>query len=200
MGVLMSHYFQDDKTLGHDYQTFTFSCQNITLSLTTDRGVFSRDYVDFGTRVLLNYIEVNQAKNILDLGCGYGPIGLFIARLNGIAKVTLSDVNERVLGLVENNAKHNNIDNVSIVHSDAFSNINDMFDLIVTNPPIRAGKEKVFEMYEGAYEHLVDEGVLYVVIQKKQGAPSSVKKLEALFGNCQIVAKEKGYWVLLAKK
>lgn len=196
----MSHYFTDDKTLEHDYQTFDFQMRNVSLKLTTDRGVFSKDYVDFGTQVLLENLALDDCKKALDLGCGYGPIGLFIATYNKTCDVLLADVNPRALELVEMNIINNHIEHAKVMLSNGFEHIHSTFDLIVTNPPIRAGKETVFRMYEGAYEHLEKGGVFYVVIQKKQGAPSSVAKIESLFGHCEILTKTKGYWVLFAKK
>ena len=196
----MSHYFIADETLDHDYQTFQFDMRDVSLKLTTDRGVFSRNYVDFGTRVLLENLTLDGVKKALDLGCGYGPIGLFIARYDEDIQVTLSDVNDRAIALVKKNILDNKIKNAKPILSNVFESIKDTFDLIVTNPPIRAGKDTVFEIYEGAFEHLEKGGLLYVVILKKQGAPSSVAKIESLFGHCEIVAKTKGYWILFAKK
>ncbi len=196
----MSHYFTTDKSLEHGYQNVKLELRGVRLILTTDRGVFSRNYIDFGTRVLLDYIDLDNVKKALDLGCGYGPIGLFIASYNENVDVTLVDVNERAIALVDMNIKNNKISNAKTAISDVFDSITETFDLIVTNPPIRAGKDTVFKIYEESYNHLGDGGSLYVVIQKKQGAPSSVAKLEEIFGNCEIVTKTKGYWVLLAKK
>ena len=196
----MSHYFKTDETLEHGYQIFNVDVRGVSLSLTTDRGVFSKNYVDFGTRVLLEHLDLNDVKKALDLGCGYGPIGLFMARYDDQIDVTMSDVNERAISLVKKNISNNNIKNAKVVLSGAFEAIDDTFDLIVTNPPIRAGKETVFAIYEGAYEHLEKGGIFYVVIQKKQGAPSTLEKITTLFGNGKIVTKTKGYWVLLAKK
>lgn len=196
----MSHYFKTDETLEHGYQTFNVDVRGVSLSLMTDRGVFSKNYVDFGTRVLLEHLDLNDVKKALDLGCGYGPIGLFMARYDDQIDVTMSDVNERAISLVKKNISNNNIKNAKVVLSGAFEAIDDTFDLIVTNPPIRAGKETVFAIYEGAYEHLEKGGIFYVVIQKKQGAPSTLEKITTLFGNGKIVTKTKGYWVLLAKK
>lgn len=196
----MSHYYTTDKSLEHDYQTIKLMIRDIELSLMTDHGVFSRNYIDFGTRVLLENIALNGVKKALDLGCGYGPIGLFIARYDDTINVIMTDVNERAIELVQKNIENNKIINAVVYKSDAFETINETFDLIVTNPPIRAGKETVFKIYEGAYSHLTEGGSLYVVIQKKQGAPSSMKKLEEIFDHCEVVTKTKGYWVLLAKK
>ena len=170
------------------------------LYLKTDRGVFSRKYIDFGSRVLMENLDFEGVKSALDMGCGYGPIGLFIAQHNPDVSVTLVDINERAIDLAKENAKQNQIHNATIIQSNLFEHISDTFDLVVTNPPIRAGKNIVFSIYEEAYQHLNVGGSLYVVIQKKQGAPSSVKKIETLFGSCEIVTKKNGYWILLAKK
>ena len=196
----MSHYFVSDDTLEHAYQTIAFDMRHVRLTLTTDRGVFSRNYIDYGTKVLIENLTLDHVKKALDMGCGYGPVGLFIASYDSAIDVVLSDVNERAIELVKKNMSDNHIAHAKPVLSNAFEHIDDSFDLIVTNPPIRAGKDTVFSIYEGAYNHLNDHGSSYVVIQKKQGAPSSVKKLEEIFGNCEILEKSKVYWVLLAKK
>ncbi len=196
----MSHYYITDDTLDHTYQTIDFDMRNVRLILTTDRGVFSRNYIDYGTKILIENLDLNHVKKALDIGCGYGPVGLFIAGYDNEINVVLSDVNERAIALAKKNIEDNHISHAKALVSHVFEKINESFDLIVTNPPIRAGKDTVFSIYEGANNHLNDGGSLYVVIQKKQGAPSSVKKIETLFGNCEILVKSKGYWVLLAKK
>lgn len=199
---MTEHYFSNTPSASSNEETFSFELRGQTFRFTSDRGVFSKKEVDFGSRVLIDSFEVNNVKGpILDVGCGYGPIGLTIAKLRPDEQVHMVDVNERALALSEKNAKANGINNVQIYQSSCYSNveIND-FSTILTNPPIRAGKRIVHEILEGAYNHLVEQGELWVVIQKKQGAPSALAKLESLFEEVEVVEKKKGYYIIRAKK
>lgn len=197
----MSHYFENDKDLKHDIQTHHFKILETTLILNTDHGVFSKENLDFGTRVLLESLDLSHAFNtIIDMGCGYGPIGIYVAKNQPKARVIMADINERAVYLAQENARLNKVKNVFIMVSDLFEKISEKADLIITNPPIRTGKKTIFKLYEDAYKHLVDGGFFYVVIQKKQGAPSTFEKLQVLFNSVTILKKEKGYWVLLAQK
>lgn len=137
-------------------------------------------------------------ENILDVGTGYGPIGLFAAKFWPDQVVDMIDVNERGLDLAKRNAQLNHIDNVNIYASDIYSQVDKRYGLILTNPPIRAGKKVVSTILAEAKNHLVKAGVLLVVIQKKQGEPSARKLMEATFGNCEIVTRDKGYYILKA--
>ncbi len=197
----MSHYYLNDKTLNHEIQTIKFKINNHEINLDTDRGVFSRDGLDFGSRVLLENINFSaDLTQIIDMGCGYGPMGIYAAKMCPNAHVIMADVNERAALLATQNLSKNMVENAEVYVSFLFENITQKADLIMSNPPIRAGKKTVFDLYDQAYDHLLKNGRFYAVIQKKQGAPSSVKKLEELFGNCEVIAKVKGYWVLLAIK
>ncbi len=197
----MSHYFKDDENLNHDIRKKEILINGTRLDFFTDRGVFSKENLDFGTEVLLKHVEVNQdVKTMIDMGCGYGPIGIYLAKTYPSAHVFMADVNQRAVDLARQNSVLNQVSNITIMKSDLFDQINQEVDFIVTNPPIRAGKEIIFKLYEQAYLHLNTGGLFYCVIQKKQGAPSTYSKIESLFSNCTVIAKEKGYWVLLAKK
>ncbi len=170
------------------------------IHFTTDNGVFSKNTVDFGTRVLLETIDANldlDNKKILDMGCGYGPIGLSIAKAYPNSQVDMVDVNELALELAKKNAANNNINNVKIFKSSQYEDINETdYDLIITNPPIRAGKDVVHGILAGSKKHLNLGGSIVAVIQKKQGAPSAIKKLNEVFENCQTLNKKKGYFIL----
>jgi 16S rRNA (guanine1207-N2)-methyltransferase len=197
----MSHYFQEDKNLNHDIRKKEIFINDIRFEFFTDRGVFSKENLDFGTRQLLKRININQkVKTIIDMGCGYGPIGIYLAKMNPNSHVYMYDINSRAIDLAQKNSELNQVTNTTIKNSYLFEHVDHKVDLIVTNPPIRAGKEIVFDLYEQSYLHLNQGGSFYCVIQKKQGAASTYKKLMALFSNCVIVAKEKGYWILLSKK
>lgn len=138
---------------------------------------------------------------ILDVGCGYGPIGLSLAFSYPDKIVEMVDVNSRAMELARENALSNNIHNIKVYESDCLDQVESKeFAAIVTNPPIRAGKQVVHKIFEQSYHHLVAGGSLWVVIQKKQGAPSAMDKLEQIFGEVEVVEKKKGYYILVAKK
>ncbi len=195
-------YYAENPTSQHDEHVVDYRVNDIDLKFTTDAGVFSKMRVDYGSGVLIKKMpDVNfPSNNILDVGTGYGPLGLFAAKFWPTQTVEMVDVNQRGLDLAKKNAELNHIDNVAIFVSDVYSNIapEKKYGLIVTNPPIRAGKTVVSNILSGAKSHLVSGGVLLVVIQKKQGEPSARKLLTKTFGNCTILKRDKGYYVLQA--
>ena len=195
-------YFTENPTSQHDEHIIDYQVNGIDLKFTTDAGVFSKLRVDYGSGVLIKkMLDVDfPQNNILDVGTGYGPIGLFAAKFWPKQTVEMIDVNERGLDLAKQNAEINHIHNVAIFSSDVYSNISSAkkYGLILTNPPIRAGKKVVSNILSGAKNHLVTDGVLLVVIQKKQGEPSARKLLTKTFGNCTILKRDKGYYVLQA--
>lgn len=172
------------------------------MSFTSDAGVFSKKEVDFGTRLLLETFRFSENYGpVLDVGCGYGPIGLSLAKENPDIKIVMVDVNERALELTAINAKLNKINNIVVQKSNLLNSLNgQMFSSILSNPPIRAGKKIVHQLFEEAKEHLYDSGELWIVIQKKQGAPSAIEKLESLFKEVTVEKKSKGYFIICAKK
>jgi len=199
--AVAEHYYSNQPTAAHDRKMLEVELRGKKLKLMTDTGVFSKGAIDFGSRLLIETIEIAADANVLDIGCGYGPIGLSAALLAPQGRVTMADVNERALALAAENARLNGIRNVQIVISDLFQELSGMaFSVIVSNPPIRAGKQIVHRLFEDAYAHLVDNGELWIVIQKKQGAPSAVEKLEQLFGDVKEITRSKGYWIIKAKK
>ncbi|MYL72911.1 methyltransferase [Halobacillus litoralis] len=200
--VMSEHYYSKKTTTSSEETTWNFELLGHVFTFTTDNAVFSKKEVDFGSRFLIDtFQEPGVQGDILDLGCGYGPIGLSLAKAHEDRHVFMVDVNERALGLAEKNAADNEVVNITIQESDRLQGIVDQkFAAILTNPPIRAGKQVVHTMFEEAKEALLDEGELWVVIQKKQGAPSAKQKLEDLFGNAEVVDKHKGYYILRAKK
>lgn len=195
-------YFAANPDAAHDEHVIDYHVAGIDLKFNTDAGVFSKMRVDYGSGVLIkamHEITFPQGK-ILDVGAGYGPLGLFAAKFWPKSQVDLIDVNERGLALAKRNAELNNINNVKVFESDVYEQVNDQYGLILTNPPIRAGKKVVSAILSGAYDHLQERGVLLVVIQKKQGEPSARKLLKNVFGNCKIVQRDKGYYILKSVK
>jgi 16S rRNA (guanine1207-N2)-methyltransferase len=195
------HYYTGKPTAKHELRTITERLRGRTFSFVTDAGVFSKGGVDFGSRLLIETMELGDGERVLDVGCGYGPIGLSAAALAPHGTVTMIDINERAVELARENAKRNDIENVEIAQSDLFEKVQDReFDSILTNPPIRAGKETVHRIFAEAQKHLVFGGRLWVVIQKKQGAPSAFAKLESLFASVKEVTKDKGYRIFCCVK
>lgn len=199
---MSDHYYSKAPTTRHDRQYIEETLQGKTLKFVTDAGVFSKKGVDFGSKLLIEQLRFPVSARLLDVGCGYGPIGLFAAALMGDqGKVTMIDINERAISLAQENARVNGITNVEILQSNIYERLGSQsFTTIVTNPPIRAGKKVVHQIYEESVERLVSGGELWVVIQKKQGAPSTFGKLEELFEKVEEVYKDKGYRIYRARK
>lgn len=198
---MAEHYYSQKPTAGHDIHTIEATLRGRTYSFQSDAGVFSKKGIDFGSRLLIETMELASDARVLDVGCGYGPIGLAAAALAHRGTVTMIDINERAIELAKRNAQRNGIANVRILQSDRLSEmLQEEFDAVLTNPPIRAGKEVVHGIFEQAAEVLVPGGALWIVIQKKQGAPSAFAKLEELFASVEEVRKDKGYRIFKAVK
>ncbi len=195
----MKHYYTNNQDLISEQTSFTFTYKGVELNFTSDNGVFSKTMIDFGSRVMLDAVLVNDNDKVLDVGCGYGTFGICLKKLNSTISVDMVDVNERAIDLTKLNAQNNGVE-VNSFYSHIYQNVTDTYNVILTNPPIRAGKEVVTEILVKSYEHLVVGGTIWVVIQKKQGAPSAKKKLEEIFGNCTVVKKDKGYYILMSQK
>ncbi|MDD3067751.1 MAG: class I SAM-dependent methyltransferase [Acholeplasmataceae bacterium] len=193
----MSHYFINDPTLDHELKTIDVQIKGTSFRFYTDRGVFSKSGLDFGSKLLLETIQFSSnEKIVIDMGCGYGPMGIYAAKMCPKAIIHMVDVNERALDLALKNAELNHVNNTKFYKSHLFEEIDFKADLIITNPPIRAGKVTIFDLYEQAQKHLNSKGKLILVIQKKQGAPSTFEKLKTLFKYVEILSKDKGYWII----
>lgn len=191
------HYYTNNVDAHSAEKFFDYVLKGHKIRFTTDIGVFSKRDVDFGSRLLVeSFTEPEVDGNILDVGCGYGPIGLSLAKSYTQRNVHMVDVNERALGLTKKNAMNNGIGNVTVYESYCYKEVNDKFAAILSNPPIRAGKKVVHAIIEEAKQHLVENGELWIVIQKKQGAPSAKEKMEQIYGNCEMVSRDKGYFIL----
>ena len=198
----MSHYYDQAPTSASKERLISFEVCGTKISLYTDNGVFSKSRVDEGSLLLLKVVvPLHLSGRILDLGAGYGTLGLSIAVTSPDARVDLAEVNTRALSLCEKNAKLLKVDQrVTCLQSDIYSNIEGPYDSIVVNPPIRAGKKVTYQMYEGAKQHLSDGGSLYLVIRKAQGAESASKYIKELFGNIALLDRKKGYLIYQARK
>lgn len=198
----MSHYYDPNPQTASKIRDISFEIYGKTINLKSDNGVFSKNRVDEGSFAFLKVLlPLNLTGKILDLGCGYGTIGLTIAMFSKEASVTLADINTRALNLCKENAQLLGLSQrVTCLQSNIFENIEGTYDSIVVNPPIRAGKQVTWAMYEGSYQRLIDGGSLYIVIRKNQGGPSASKYIESLFGNVTLLKKDKGYYIYQATK
>ncbi len=198
--TLLEHYFSNNPQIKSEIRTIDFQIGGTDLSFFSDNGVFSKSKIDYGSNVLVTTIlksDNSNVNSILDLGCGYGFMGITLAKILNVS-TDLVDVNNRAVHLCEKNIKLNKVNARAFV-SDIYSNVKDKYDLIVTNPPIRAGKDTVLEFLLKAKEYLNDHGSLWFVIRKDQGAKSVIKALESDYF-CQILEKSKGFYVINAKK
>ncbi|MDN5022229.1 MULTISPECIES: class I SAM-dependent methyltransferase [unclassified Streptococcus] len=191
-------YFDVNPDAAHDIHDLAVVLLGQKMNFYTDAGVFSKKMIDYGSQVLLSSLDFQEGESVLDVGCGYGPIGLSLAKVQGVT-VTMVDVNERALDLAKKNANRNGVE-AQIFSSDVYEAVVGVFDHVISNPPIRAGKKVVHQVITGSFEHLKPGGDLTIVIQKKQGAPSAKAKMEDSFGNCEIVKKDKGYYILRSEK
>ena len=191
-------YYAENPDAAHDIHELRVELLGEKMTFLTDAGVFSKKMVDFGSQLLLKCLEVNQGETVLDVGCGYGPLGLSLAKAYGV-QATMVDINNRALNLARQNAERNKVE-VAIFQSNIYEQVEGKFDHVISNPPIRAGKQVVHEIIEKSRDFLKDGGDLTIVIQKKQGAPSAKSKMEDVFGNCEIVKKDKGYYILRSVK
>lgn len=196
----MSHYYTDNSQLASSPKSFDYYFDNEKFIFTTDNGVFCKENVDYGSYLLIkNTFRQALGNRLLDLGCGWGPVGIIIKRFNPDIEVTAVDVNSRAVELTNLNAVQNKTLIKACLCTDILT-LNLLFDSIILNPPIRAGKVVIYDLYDKAYHTLRENGSLYIVIQKKQGASSSVNKLSELFKTVTVLDREGGYWVIQAIK
>lgn len=192
----MSHYFtKENDTLKSNEKLILVKIKDKSFSFYTDHGVFSKQGLDFGSRLLIETILDNGEKKVLDVGCGYGPLGIIFKSFNPDSDVSMIDVNERAIKLSQKNATKNKAI-VNVFYSDGFSEIKEEYDLIFTNPPIRAGKDVIYAFFNGAKNHLQAEGMFFFVMNKKHGAPSAIKKCEEIFSSVEVINKKSGYYII----
>lgn len=198
---MSEHYYTRRPGAAHAETSFSVTLRGMDFRFVTDAGVFSRERVDFGSLLLIEAMEIGPADTVLDLGCGYGPIGIVAARLAPQGFIYMVEINERAAELARRNLEANAIANAEVRVGDGLEPVAGIaFDAVVTNPPIRAGKATVYRLLDEAHAALKPGGSLWVVVQNKQGAPSMKRKLEALFGNVEDVARQAGYRVLRARR
>ena len=193
----MSHYFTNDYVKSEEKE-INIIVKNTKLTLLTDNGIFSKHGLDFGTRTLLESLNLSELKgDILDFGCGYGPIGIYLKKTTN-ANIDMLDINKRALNLARKNAKKNEV-NVNIFESDLYQNVTKKYDYIITNPPVRVGKQILYQILFEAAKYLKKNGKLIFVINKNQGAKSVARDLSEKY-EVEIITKNKGFYIISAKK
>lgn len=201
---MSDHYYTQQPGSTSDIQIINTDIAGLELKFKTDSGVFSKKRVDFGSTLLietfLEEVDLDDGT-ILELGSGYGPIVIAAAKANPNAKVIGVELNERAYQLAQENAELNQTQSIIWHNTDAVSfDPAEKVNYVLTNPPIRAGKQIIQQFVANAYNLLEEEGSLWLVIQKKQGAPSMVKYMNEIFGNVHKAKQSKGYWILMSKK
>ena len=194
----MGHYFINDENLKSDIKEFNIEVEDNIFKFKTDNGVFSKGELDFGTRVLIETVLKEDIDGkIIDLGCGYGPVGIIINKLRNLY-VDMIDVNKRAIHLAKLNIKENKLSNINCFESDGFINIDKKYNVIISNPPIRVGKEKLYELIINAKSYLENDGKIYLVIRKEQGAKSFINDMNKYY-KIDILEKKKGFFVIRLK-
>lgn len=196
----MEHYFTNNSELRSEIRSIDYQYDGFLFHFFSDNGVFSKKKIDYGSCSLVEtFLEKNEDKinAILDVGCGYGFMGIVLAKILG-CNLTLVDVNKRALNLSQENVNKNKI-NAEILESNVYEKVTKKYDLIITNPPIRAGKKIVLEIVLNAHNYLEEKGCLWVVIRKDQGAKSVIKEMEKIY-DINLIKKDRGFYVINAKK
>lgn len=198
-GDFLEHYFTNNTELKSGFRTLKYNYDTTQFVFTSDNGVFSKDKIDYGSKNLIEiFLKKNEKKinKILDIGCGYGFMGIVLSKLLD-AEATLVDVNKRAVHLTEKNIKVNKVNATTYV-SDIYDNVEGKYDLVITNPPIRAGKKVVYEILRNAKKFLNIDGELWFVIRKEQGAKSTMKALEDIY-IIELIKKVSGFYIIKAK-
>lgn len=195
----MAQYFDNNVETKENRKNIKIKFKDKVYNFVTDSAVFSKDKLDYGTKLLLETITKNKIEgNVLDLGCGYGPVGIILKDIYENIDVDMVDITDRAVTLSKNNAKSNNI-NANIYISNIYENVSHKFDYIITNPPIRAGKEIIRKFLFEANDHLNEEGQLWFVMRKDHGVKTMIKELETIY-KVNVEDKDKGFYIVKCKK
>ena len=197
----MSHYFKDDPSLKSQEKEIKFKINDRDFSLISDRGVFSSKALDTGSQYFIETLLTQDLSGSgLDLGCGIGTISVVLKSFKPNLKLTLSDINERAVKLSQKNLNKYGFNDSKVIVSNLFEKLEQSFDFIYFNPPIRAGKKVIYDGFSQAYQNLAENGRLFIVIRRDLGAESAIKELRKSFQRVEVISKTKGYWVIKSQK
>lgn len=195
---MSDHYYTANPASAHDERRVALTALGNELVFTTDAGVFSRDGLDKGTEALLNALPVPMEGRVLDLGCGWGPVGVALGKKYPALEIVMTDINQRAAELARRNLAANGVQ-AQVVQGDGFAAVEGSFDTILTNPPIRAGKAVIYALFREARARLNPGGALYIVIRKQQGAPSALKSLREVYDEAEVIDRSGGFHVIRAR-
>ena len=193
---MSDHYYTENPASAHDERRIVLSILGQELTFTTDAGVFSRDGLDRGTELLLEALPELTGR-VLDLGCGWGAVGVALGKKYPALGIVMTDINSRAVELARRNLAANGV-KAEVVQGDGFQSVAGDFDAIVTNPPIRAGKAVIYGLFAQARDRLRPGGALYLVIRKQQGAPSALKYLREIYAGAEVIERGSGFHVIRA--
>ena len=196
--VEFEHYFTRKPTSEKVVNEITTYIKNHKFIFRTSSGMFSKERVDKGSELLIENAVIEDGWKVLDLGCGWGSIGIAIKKVFPSTEVTMIDINERAISLAKRNAKINNV-KADIKQGNLYENITDKFDAIIVNPPMKAGRETCYAIIEKAKERLNENGLLQLVALHNKGGAMLEKKMKEVFGNVETVAKKSGFRVYISK-
>ena len=195
----MPHYYSERQTSPLRLKKINAVLRGLSFEFYTASGVFSLKKIDRGTKLLIEKCIIEKDWKVLDFGCGYGPVGIVIAKFFPETEILMTDINRRAIKLAKMNFELNQVFNAIANHRDLFKNINEKFNTILVNPPQTAGKELCFKIIEQSKEHLKENGLFQLVARHNKGGKSLEKKMKDVFDNVKVIAKKSGYRVYVSK-